>query len=285
MPRLSAFLLGAAILALAACTGRNSPERTIVRMGDGVSDFFHGHESARSQSRSFEIPGAVGVDVETFGGNVTVVASAAVSSVTVSIERESTHGFGRGGEGKSSLENIQATTEIVPGKLGPMLQVRVASSDPEPHFQRAHVLIEAPALADVRIRTGRGRIEVKSARGVLAEEGGGSIDVETGEGAIRLMSDGPIEGNVTAIARQGHVDFRMRGEFGAEFDAETRGGTVRVRCTDGRWTATSLENRPSRTAGRLNDGGSLVMLRTVDGDIRVAIVPDPTAVGAFIIDP
>ena len=35
----------------------------------------------------------------------------------------------------------------------------------------------------------------------------------------------------------------------------------------------------------LNGGDSPVVLRTVDGDIRIAVVPDPFAVGKYIVDP
>ena len=48
-------------------------------------------------------------------------------------------------------------------------------------------------------------------------------------------------------------------------------------------------NEPGTTHDRLlavlNEGTNPITLRTVDGKIRIAVVPDPTATGTFIIDP
>lgn len=264
------------LLLLAACAGVNSPERTVAGLGDGVHDMFLGHRGSKDEALVFPGRAVIAVDVETFNGDVRVIADPRADATTVSVRREGTHGFMRLGESKVSLEHIAATAQLVPGSLGPTLQVRVTTSDPEPFFQRAHIEIVAPFVEGVRIRTQKAFVLVQGVEG--------TIDIESSGGDVRLMTDQPLGEDVVIVNREGAIDFRVNKASTGAFDLETVGGMVRVRATEGGWSWNAAAGTRKLVAS-LNDGANPIVLRTVDGDIRVAIVADPTAVGAIIVDP
>ena len=103
------------------------------------------------------------------------------------------------------------------------------------------------------------------------------------EGDVRAMTPWAMTKPVTIITSEGTIDYRIRGESTGVFDAESHGGLVKQRCEYGHWLALSGDH--DRFLAVLNNGKNPVVLRTSDGDIRIAVVPDPTAVGAWIIDP
>lgn len=264
------------LLFLVACTGVNAPERTIEGLGDGVHDVFLGHQGSKDEAIVFPGRTVIAVDVETFNGDVRVIADPRATSTTVTIEREGTHGFMRFGDSKSSLDHIEATAQLLPGDLGPTLRVRVTTTDPEPFFQRGHVRIVAPLIEGVRVRTQHAFVLVKGVEG--------AIDIESSGGDVRVMTDQPLVEDVVVVNREGAIDYRVTGASKGAFDVETVGGVVKVRATEGAWSWTGATGTRKVTAS-LNEGANPVILRTVDGDIRVAIVADPSAVGALIVDP
>ena len=99
------------------------------------------------------------------------------------------------------------------------------------------------------------------------------------------MTPWPLVQDVVLVNKEGDIDFRVRGESDAMIDAETIGGMVRQRCEWGSWRMIDSRNGEDRLVAQLNEGRHDVLLRTVEGDIRVSIVPDPTNVGTMIIDP
>ncbi len=99
------------------------------------------------------------------------------------------------------------------------------------------------------------------------------------------MTPWPLVQDVVLVNKEGDIDFRVRGESDAMIDAETIGGMVRQRREWGSWRMIDSRNGEDRLVAQLNDGRHDVLLRTVEGDIRVSIVPDPTNVGTLIIDP
>lgn len=269
--------IAAAGMIASGCTGPNSPEQTILGLGDGIHDVFRGHRNAKVQTLRFEQGGVTGLDIESFGGNVEVVSDPRATAVVVTIRREGSHGFLRGSDSAASLERITATAEMEPGDLGPILAIRTWTTDPEPWFQSAHIRIEGPDIDGVRIHTGRGN--------VVAKNVGGAIDIESGGGSVRVMSERPMRDRVVVVTREGSIDYRVGPESTGFFDAETVGGAVLMRNVIGGWVMHPAQARRDHLYGTLNAGENRVLLRTVDGDIRIAVVRDPTAVGMVIVDP
>jgi hypothetical protein len=88
---------------------------------------------------------------------------------------------------------------------------------------------------------------------------------------------------VIIVNRDGDIDYRIRGESTARFDAETIDGTVSQLINYGAVTILSPLSDTQFNA-TLNYGTNRVTLRTVDGDIRIAVISNPEQVGEFIID-
>ena len=102
------------------------------------------------------------------------------------------------------------------------------------------------------------------------------------EGDVRVMSNQAMIRPVTIVNRNGDIDYRVRGESSARFDCETVDGRVYQKVRYGRLKTMSPTDRDSFN-GTLNDGDNPVRLRTVNGDIRVAVVYNPEQVGEFIL--
>jgi hypothetical protein len=218
----------------------------------------------------------IAIDVQSFNGRVEVEADSGLEQGEVSITREAVHGWKRTGEAEASLEAIQTSVEIVPGDRGQLLRVRTSTTHPEPHFQRAHVRIRAPAVEGVTVHTSRGRVFVKQASG--------TVDIRTTDGDVRFLTVLPMTDPVSIVTNEGDIDFRIRAESRGRFECESVGGTARFRQRYGDWRLEPNFER-HRFNATLNDGDNPILLRVTDGDIRVAIVDDPSSVGARIVDP
>jgi|SRR5579872_3045405 len=160
---------------------------------------------------------------------------------------------------------------------------------------RVDITIQMPRQGDANLRTGDGRIEVAGLKG--------SMYLHTGDGSVTL--DG-VDGKLNATTGDGHIG--ANGRFD-ELEVKTGDGRVDVRATSGSTLASgwrletgdgsvTLEVPPDLSAnvdlhtsdghidldmpvttegkirtneiqGKLNGGGSLLMIRTGDGSIHL----------------
>lgn len=222
-----------------------------------------------------DVAGPVAVDVDSFGGNVIVTADERLSQATVTVTREARHGSGRKKEAKRSMAEIGYSAVVLPGASGPELEIRTWTGHAEPHFQRAHLQIAVPAVQGLTLRTRRGLVEAIDIEG--------KVHIECAEGDVRVMTHRPMWRAVTVLNHEGDIDYRVRGESTGAFDCEATGGGVLYRARQGRFIVSEVTDATLRAV--LNDGGNQVRLRTTGGDIRVAVVRDPTQVGKTIVDP
>jgi hypothetical protein len=221
------------------------------------------------------VAGPTAIDVESFGGDVEIIGGAETAHAIVTIKRRATHGYGRKPEAEASLAEIHSSVEVVPGDLGPRLQVRVWTTHAEPYFQRADVRIELPQVDGVHVVTDNGDVDLSYVTG--------RIDVRTEDGDVRVMTPLPLVSPVTILNDSGDIDYRVRGESTATFDCEAVRGQVFHRVEYGRLSVRSGTDHDTLLAS-LNGGSNAVELRTVDGNIRIAVVPDPMAVGMIIVE-
>lgn len=222
-----------------------------------------------------EVIGPVAVEVESFNGDVTITGNPEAERATVTLVRQARHGHGRSKEAKRSLDQISMTAEIVPGQLGQLLQVRTDSTSVEPHYLRAHLFIELPDLHGLRVRTTNGRVWARNVRG--------PVDIATSEADVRVMTNQAMTEQVTIVNRNGDIDYRVRGESTGRFDAQAVNGRVTHLVRYGR-AAIEPQTRHDALRATLNDGSNPITLRTVNGDIRIAVVHNPEQVGARIVD-
>ena len=223
----------------------------------------------------FEAAGPISVDVETFNGHVVIEADPEAEGVSFHVQREGTHGFTRGKEAKAAMEGIIYTAAMAPGDLGPVLQVRTATGTPEPHFQLANIFITAPAIHNVRVVTNNGSVRVKGMHG--------SADITTRDGDVLVMTNEAMTQPVTIVTSNGSIDYRVRAESTGYFDAETVRGAIKHRLMYGRYVMQPSGSNALRMT--LNDGENPIRLRTVDGDICIAVVHNPVEVGTFVVGP
>jgi DUF4097 and DUF4098 domain-containing protein YvlB len=156
--------------------------------------------------------------------------------------------------------------------------------------------ISAPSLAGpAQFRTGDGNITVSGARGdidvhtgdgnITATQLDGALDADTGDG--NLVVDGRFDslnlrtgdGNIEASARpgsqmkslwnirsgDGSVTLRLPDGFGAELDVHTGDGRISLEFP----VTVSGKLSESAIRGKMNQGGSVLTIRTGDGPIRI----------------
>lgn len=264
-----AAILGASAIALGACSAHNRPLLTAVNPATWAD------RRIDDEPMTFSGSGPLAIDVGSFNGDVMITADSRLTQTTVQVVRESVHGYKRSSEGKESLADISWSAQIVPGEMGQALQVRTSTTNAEPYFQRAHVIIKSPVVDGVKVKTERGRVEAISIQG--------PVDISTNEADVRVMTNLAMTRPVVIVNRDGDIDYRIRGESTARFDAQTIDGTVTNRIRYGKLTVLSPLTDTEFNA-ILNDGKNRVSLRTVDGDVRIAVVSNPEQVGELIFD-
>jgi hypothetical protein len=213
-----------------------------------------------------DVAGPVEIDVESFSGDVYILGDPSLTQARVTIAREALHGHGRVDEARHSLGDIQSTATLVPGELGQSLQVRTQTSNGEPHYQRAHVYIEAPEIDGVKVRTANGRVKIKNIRG--------RVDITTSEAKVYLATNQPMNRPVTIVNRNGEIEFRVRAESQGAIDAQTINGRAHGFARYGKLVI-GPESRNDIFKATLNEGRNLITLRTVNADIYVAVVHNP----------
>lgn len=223
----------------------------------------------------FDMAGPISVNVQSFNGDVFIETDERATDVTFRVEREATHGFFRGGDAANAIKGIDYDAKLVTGDLGPELQVRTWTDTPEPYLQKANIYITAPALHDVKVTTHTGNVRVENMNGL--------VDITTYDGDVVVMTNEAMTRPVTIVTSDGTIDYRVRGESTGRFDCETVRGVVKHRLMYGRFVMQPSDNNSLQMT--LNDGENPIRLRTVDGDIRIAVVHNPTAVGTFIVEP
>jgi DUF4097 and DUF4098 domain-containing protein YvlB len=270
MPAILVTLLAAGVV-LAGCKsmGRffERVEDKVVSTADAVWDFHR-----NDPPLEYAIAGPIAIDIESFNGNVIIRANEELARATVAVTRRSVHGYGRRDEAIAALDEIDVDVQIVPSSLGQQLQIRTSTTNVEPHFLRTDITIEAPVIDDLRVRTSNGH--------VTAIFVAGDIDIATNDGNVRLMTPRALRRPVTITNIAGNIDFRIRGESTGLLDCRSIRGRVRHHAMYGTMsihTGTSFDT----LLATLNGGENPVTLRTVDGDIRIAIVAEPTQVGSL----
>ena len=220
-----------------------------------------------------EVALPVAIDVESFGGDVVINVDEELEVATITVRRVAMHGPTRQEEAEASLADIGYRAEVVPGQLGQVLRVRLWTTHGEPHFQRADLRIDVPAVDGVFVRTERGDVVAINIEGV--------VDIANRRGDVRIMTNLAMRRKVTIINREGDIEYRVRGESTGIFDCIAAGGRVNHHVSYGKFVI-APNRRKGRLQAALNNGSNAITLRTEDGNISIAVVADPTDIGSFI---
>ena len=268
----SASLITLILCGLLGCTGANHPERVASSTGSALFSSIQGHYVADDGITQFRSRGPIDVVVDSFAGDVTVHADPRLDVTTVQVTRVSQHGYLRGTEPRQALEYVDWTADLTPGP-GPIetLRVKIDFIGPEPWFMRAHVRIETPDLDRVTVQTTNGDVSIQNNTG--------PVDIKTNLGDVTIASNHPLVDASTVLVVEGNVDYRVPGNSSGLFDVEVIDGDIEVWVPEGRWRYVSRTPKEDTINARLNDGENPVLLRASEGDIRIAVVADPTSFG------
>jgi len=228
--------------------------------------------AAEDQPIILDVLGPVAVDVESFNGDVTIIADPKLEQAHLTFTRRATHGFQRQEEAEASLPEIGYSAELVPGELGQVLRVRTSTTSTEPHYHRVDMLLELPEIDGVRVRTHNG--------GVVVTDVEGRVDIVTDDGPIRVASNHPMIRPVTIINNCGNIDYRVRTESTGAVDCQALRGKVHHHAVYGRWIVHEGTDHDTLLA-TFNGGTNPIVLRAADGNIRFSVVDDPTHMSPF----
>jgi DUF4097 and DUF4098 domain-containing protein YvlB len=218
----------------------------------------------------FDLEGPISVDVETFAGDVSIEADPKLKQGEVRIVREGLHGFGRSKEAKASLGDINATAELGAadtsrGELGQTLRIRASSTNPEVYLQRAHIFVKAPAIDGVFVHSEDGSITVRHIEG--------TVDIEGSNGVVSVRTNLVMNHPVTIINKNGDVIYRAGAGSSGDVDAQTVNGLANADIRYGAVTVAPV-TRNDLFRGTINGGTNRVVLRTTNGDVKIAVMKE-----------
>jgi len=223
----------------------------------------------RTEKWEVNVGGPVEIDVENFRGDVIIIGMPTRDAAFVRMTRRGTHGYDRREDAIASLNEITTSLDLVPGEYGQRLEVRAETTHAEPHFQRVDIYIEIPSIDGVRAQTDDGDVAV-----IRAE---GAMDIETANGVVTVKTSLPMREPVTIINNAGPIEYVTREESTAAFDVKVVNGDIAHRIDRGDLRVLAGTDEYSFQA-TLNEGTNPVILRAVDGKIRIKVVREPEAV-------
>jgi DUF4097 and DUF4098 domain-containing protein YvlB len=212
------------------------------------------------------------IDFDVFAGDVTIDVDDRYPATTVHLVRRTAHGMFRGDDARASLKHIDGRVELVGVDGASIIQVRATTVDPEPHFQQVSVRITTPSPSSLRIRTTRGDIQLREARGI--------IDVATTEADINLRTTRPLTGPVTMTTSKGKITLRISADSRGALDLASVHGIARLRIPDA-LTTNLRSTGPGGIRATLNGGENPIILRTTRETIRLEAVTDVIASGNY----
>ncbi|MCE9619499.1 MAG: hypothetical protein K8R92_06290 [Planctomycetes bacterium] len=272
--RTTSILLCAALAAAAACHGTSGPERLTNRVLSGSRDGLAGAVDSPINLEFPDQPGLLDVKIKNASGDVLVLGRAEEATGDTKVRIEPRIEVRAAGDSKMQLEKIKWVARVDPNDHGGhTLFIEVGSTDIDAWFVGSDIEVEVPRLGAVTVDTKRGKIMVDDNRG--------PVDLSTVRGEIRMRTPWPITQPCAMVTKDADIVWISRGQSSGEFDCETIGGNIVAYCRMGRWNIADHRNDKNSLHAILNSGSNPVVMRNVDGDIRITIVEDPHDTGSF----
>lgn len=211
---------------------------------------------------TLDTDGPVAIDIDSFGGTVTIVADPDIIGTEVSANQ---YEEGLGSVPVARLY-MNVTTTIEHGDLGETVKV-VATCENDPlHTVTANIVVRARDIHGVRVRSDRGDIVAKGITG--------PVDIQTKDGDVRIVTPRVMNDEVLIENRRGNIVYRVRSESTGLIEATAIGGEATLDLRYG--NAVILPGSTGdHLSARFNDGLNPITMRTVDGNVRIFVVPDP----------
>jgi hypothetical protein len=206
--------------------------------------------------------GPIAVDVRSFGGNVTLIADPNVVGAVISVvQRDIGNDVNR-----VPISRIAWSANVEVGAFGEILSVVATSDDDSLRSLRADITIRTPVIHGVAIHTQRGNVTVVGASG--------SLNIQTSDGDVRVVTARAINEKVEIENRRGNIVYRVSENSTGIIDATAMNGSASLDLRQG--IAVILPGTTGdHLVARFNDGQNPIIMRTVDGDIRIHVLANP----------
>jgi predicted regulator of Ras-like GTPase activity (Roadblock/LC7/MglB family) len=206
--------------------------------------------------------GPVAIDVQSFAGNVTIIADPSIVGTQVQATQLE---LGLDEVPERSV-HMTCSTTIETGITGEIVHVVATCDDNALGLISAEIVIRANSIHGVSVTTSNGNVTLLGISG--------AVDVTTRDGNVRIVTPLVMNERVSVENRRGDIVYRVRGESSGIIDATAMNGEVALDLRQGK--AIIL---PGSTGDHLvatfNGGTNPIIMRTVDGDVRLYVVADP----------
>ena len=213
---------------------------------------------------TLDINGPISIDVHSFAGNVTLIADPDSPGVVVSVVQRDTDNV----TSRKSATRIAWSSRVEVGPFGEMFFMDATSDDDALRSLYADITIRAPLIHNVSVHTQRGDVTVVGTSG--------SLKVQTSDGDVRVVTPYALNQKVTIENRRGDIVYRVSGTSSGIIDATAMNGAASLHVRQGDTTIL-----PGTTGDHLiasfNDGQNPMVMRTVEGDIRIYVIENPAA--------
>ena len=263
-----------ALTALASCNGGSSTERVANRVLNGAADGIAGSVDKPVYVTFADEGLVVDVVIQNASGDVIVRGKPKEATGETTVRIEPRIEIRTVSQRKAKLDEIQWDVHMEENDHGGQtLTIDVRSIDHEAWFAGADIEVDTPRLGNVRVNTRRGKI--------IVDDNRGPVDLSTKGAEIRVRTPWPMTQPCAMVNKDADINWSTRGESSGEFDCETVGGNIISYCRYGRWIMVDKRNDTNSLHATLNGGKNPIVMRNVDGDIRIKIVEDPHNTGTF----
>ena len=263
-----------ALATMVSCNGGSSTERMANRVLNGAADGIAGSVDKPVYLTFADEGLVVDVVIENASGDVIVRGKPKEATGDTAVRIEPRFEIAIESQTNSKLNEIEWDVHMDPNdRGGQTLTIDVRSKNPEAWFAGSDIEVDTARLGTVTIHTKRGKI--------IVDDNRGPTDLSTIHGEIRVRTPWPMTQPCAMVTAQASISWCTRGESTGEFDCETVGGNIISYCRYGRWIMTDKDNDTNSLHATLNGGTNPIIMRTVDGDIRITIVEDPHNTGSF----
>ena len=259
---------------LASCNGGSSTERMANRVINGMSDGVSGAVDKPIDLVFDDSADVLDVHVKNVSGDVVIRGKTKEATGDSLVRIEPRIEIRSANDPKMQLEKIKWSAHIDANDSGGhTLVIEVVSTDPDAWFVGSDIEVDVARLGAVTVNTRRGKI--------IVDDNRGPVDLSTTGGEIRVRTPWPMDQPCAMVNKDADISWSTRGESAGEFDCETVGGNIISYCRYGRWTMVDKRNDQNSLHANLNAGKNPIVMRNVDGDIRITIVEDPHSTGTF----
>ncbi|RLT00478.1 MAG: hypothetical protein DWI18_01645 [Planctomycetota bacterium] len=263
-----------ALTALASCNGRSSTERVTNRLVNGMMDGITGAVDDPIDLTFADSADVVDVRVKNISGDVVIRGQVKEATGDTLVRVEPRIDIRSANDPKMQLEKIKWVARLDANDSGGhTLLIEISCVDPDAWFVGADIEVDVARLGAVTVNSRRGKI--------IVDDNRGPVDLSTTRGEIRVRTPWPMTQPCAMVNKDADINWSTRGESSGEFDCETVGGNIISYCRYGRWIVVDKRNDMNSLHATLNGGKNPIVMRNVDGDIRIKIVEDPHNTGTF----